>query len=73
MNEWISVEDRLPEPDSIVLIYSAIGRPYITDALFQPNKFFMWNSREMEYLDYLHIEVVSHWMPLPEPPNTPTK
>lgn len=60
--EWISVKDRLPDPMTSVLAYSR-------GSIYQPD-------------DYPHCEVlgydpdvwnpgwsfVTHWMPLPEPP-----
>lgn len=58
--EWISVEDRLPEKDVRVLVYLETDRSYTkidTDRL-DDRGFVRW------YKD------VTHWMPLPEPPET---
>jgi hypothetical protein len=67
--DWIRVEDRLPEPDQVVLIYGGKrDSRYITDALFQPNKFFTWDAESGEHLHYVPLEEAAHWMPLPEPP-----
>ena len=58
-NEWISVEDRLPEEKDFVLGYDAVGK----------------QVRYMRYLDvamwqmgHFAISEVTHWMRLPKPP-----
>ena len=58
---WISVKDRLPEPFSIVLCFMAWGGYDVKQ--FEQNHFFNQGS-------YKRLEdgVVTHWMPLPEPP-----
>jgi hypothetical protein len=57
--KWISVEDRLPEPETSVLFCGAgwmdIG--WITDG--------GWRS---EYINDYDEGEVTHWMTLPEPP-----
>ena len=57
--QWISVEDRLPEPMYQVLIYTDDGWIGV-DALDYNEEF-----REYDY--------VTHWQPLPEPPKEPSK
>lgn len=64
-NKWISVKERLPEADEFVLCArtqtSMGGTKYITPGigkLGQGNKF----SCEFDWVN------VTHWMPLPEPP-----
>ena len=56
--EWISVEDRLPEKDEIVIICTNENFIYagelIGDTWFLDND--SWTA------------TVTHWMPLPEPP-----
>ena len=52
-NEWVSVEDRLPEPTYCVLVYTT-DYSIEVDALDSDGE---WMSFE-----------VTHWMPLPEPP-----
>lgn len=61
MNEWISVEDRLPEEDEWVLVgcekYQMTSWGILMNGKFvNPD------------LDYNQIEFVSHWMSLPKPP-----
>jgi len=70
MMEWISVEDRLPEPEQEVIYYFELTGISI-------GKF--WKNRTM--LAEIEINMncfggakgwlcddVTHWMPLPEPP-----
>ena len=58
--KWISVRDRLPENDDIVLAYTSLGYSFnhflnITENGKKKN---IWNG----------CTKVTHWMPLPEPP-----
>ena len=56
VQEWISVNDRLPEKNTDVLIYNI--EEYIgSDFLTKDGKWF-WNEELPP----------THWMPLPEPP-----
>jgi uncharacterized protein DUF551 len=57
MNEWISVNDRVPEGGQLVLIYT-------------PNEEFL-TIRIGLFNDWANIKYhlgITHWMPLPEPP-----
>ena len=60
MTDWISVEDRLPDEGEVVLTYSigfGIQEDYLTTAkLFTADHPIKGNWP------------VSHWMPLPAPP-----
>ena len=63
MNEWISVEDELPSSHSgSVLMATKHG---VAEGHFLENKWcqYRWSCS-------LGKEEVTHWMPLPEPPNT---
>ena len=54
--EWISVKDRLPEEDTWVLVYAKQG-------------FYM--NLKVDYIyhgEWFNSLLVTHWMPLPEPP-----
>lgn len=65
MSEWISVEDRLPELDAKVLCYFK-NRPHSPDVICE-NVYFgsgQWMAEKSK---------VSHWMPLPEPPEEASK
>ena len=52
---WISVKDRLPEKDEYVLCFCNIGDGF--QAIFHYGKERKFNGT-----------AVTHWMPLPEPP-----
>ena len=62
MREWIKVEDRLPENLQTVLIYHHVYGYLI--AMFDKNHGFYPRGVGRTY-------GVSHWMPLPEPPESP--
>lgn len=58
--EWISVKDRLPEAKSLVLgINAEEQRPYV-----------MWFNGVCWTFEEYVIEdgIITHWMPLPDPP-----
>ncbi len=67
--DWISVKDSLPEKDGDVLVYRDFGSGY--------GKITIYNYlRSLEGFCYWHNDIdgfvpttgVTHWMPLPEPP-----
>ncbi len=67
MNEWISVEDRLPELETNVLVITKYNDIYIAF----PNKF-----KDKLYWDIVcgcqegsWTQDVTHWQPLPARPN----
>jgi hypothetical protein len=57
-NEWIPVTERLPEPFEVVCVYVP-AEQRVTDA---------YMTRHNEWVGIRMISVVTHWMPLPEPP-----
>ena len=59
MSEWIKVEDRLPDEGANVLTADKIGRVY--HCTHRRNKF-----KLMFHCD--DHSRVTHWMPLPDPP-----
>jgi len=75
MSEWISVEDRLPEPDiefhgsefsHDLLIYSE------EDGIMLGYYFFPWRNMSMKGFAVRKegkFNNITHWMPLPEKPN----
>lgn len=77
MSEWISVNDRLPDTDDIVLA--------VFDGKVEIAKYCEWRKRDDELngrwvivTDYeYNSDIVydayypTHWMPLPAPPETP--
>lgn len=67
--EWISVKDRLPETNCDVLVAKQNGRVFQMSyhAPFDSGKrIFQWWGFS-KWVDQ-HSQV-THWMPLPEPPN----
>lgn len=74
--KWISVKDRLPNPNEKVIVYNAEN-----DGTFFArrlvSRFEWWDSVTKEYINWrwlpygytnIMLESVTHWMPLPEPP-----
>ena len=63
VQEWISVNDRLPEPWKQVLIYSRYDFCEVALYIGIPGKWRVtWNH------DMLDADSVTHWMPIPQPP-----
>ena len=61
--KWISVDERLPEPWRNVLI--GVAEP---EKVLAPG---YWNDRDKQWLYFWNdkeVPSVTHWMPLPEPP-----
>ena len=63
VQEWISVDDRLPEDDSDVLAYSRNG---------EEGRIYPANYAKGVWFDCIFTtsatDTTTHWMPLPEPP-----
>ena len=80
VQEWISVDDRLPENDGsyLVTINSFGGRKHINVRWFAKdgeavNEYELAGQENVWYYydsewGYIPIDSVTHWMPLPEPP-----
>lgn len=63
MNNWISVEDSLPENKHVVLVYNKWNEMAVCKMDKNVNNFiFMLNDTSLQIKD------VTHWMPLPELP-----
>lgn len=69
MNEWISVKDRLPIDRFNVLVYIPSYSEQFHDScitiatLDKGNNFNFYDENYLGYNDN-----ITHWMPLPEPP-----
>jgi hypothetical protein len=67
MTDWISVKDRLPEDDCLVLIYHTNFGYEAQQAVYafhsDTNN---WSDVNLDY--WLEANDVTHWQPLPEPP-----
>ncbi len=62
LNDWISVKDRLPEDDKDVLVYNSRSKEIIMAS---------YNSNYEEWdnlYDYLPVNEITYWQPLPELP-----
>lgn len=56
-SEWVSVKDRMPEPNTVVLVHYADGKICTADYID-------------EYLGFVTSSTITHWMPLPTPPES---
>jgi hypothetical protein len=81
-NDWISVKERMPDINDSVLIYSQSAGMYLAH-LYDVNEYGRKSARkhkdkwpirlEWRIEDYccygsLMLNEVTHWMPLPKPP-----
>lgn len=62
---WISVKDRLPEDDRDVLVYDSRNKEIII-ASYNSN-YDEWDNL-YNYYDYLPVDAITYWQPLPELP-----
>lgn len=63
-NEWISVEERLPEADTNVLVITANASFKVARCnIYHNGTLVLWMTN-----DGLGERAITHWMPLPEPP-----
>jgi len=74
MSEWIKTKDRLPDNMQIVLCILKCGADYeyqVCICQFQNNGFTHpegdTSPHETDEIDYDNL-IITHWMPLPEPP-----
>lgn len=65
--EWISVDERLPEESGIYLVVSNLGNRLILDYSARHKLFNSFDSYSTEQAKGFAI-AVTHWMPLPEAP-----
>ena len=71
--EWISVEKQLPEKPGIYLVYLSKSQNVITASFRSYGISYDWyNNVDFNgYKDspFIITDKVTHWMPLPEPPD----
>jgi hypothetical protein len=69
-NGWISVKDRLPEADELVICFGRAfcqNGPSVEQGRY--NKWGQWQNCEWDGCGgYEYFDEVTHWMPLPKPP-----
>lgn len=58
MSEWIKCSDRMPNRNERVLCYNG-------EVLFES----VWDEIWQDGQNYWELENVTHWMPLPQPPD----
>ena len=71
MNEWISVEDRLPNRDCKVIVCAQNVRGgFVKKKRFITTAVFCMTMIDKHYFDFKGngAGIVTHWMPLPELP-----
>lgn len=74
MDGWISVEDKLPDEDGEYIVYAQDESSLPNEGIWYENvvvvayyRFDEWTWYEDDN-DYDITDIVTHWMPLPEPP-----
>lgn len=67
VNQWISVNDRLPEEEGDVLVWIVDGKP---DGIHHLESEYIANWEDGNFYDgdWNVINGITHWQPLPEPP-----
>lgn len=58
--EWISTKDKLPETPRFIIAFKST-QPNVLGLYFDSSKKFMYSKTD-------HTRYVTHWMPLPSPP-----
>ena len=61
--EWISIETRLPENATFILVWGSHSMPWMCE-------FIEGEFTDIE--DCVPLAGITHWMPLPSPPNKKT-
>ncbi len=71
--DWISVKDRLPNQSNVNIICLINNKPILcavhdcTFSLTKNNVSFYWPDNT--WIKDIYYSEVTHWMPLPDPPN----
>lgn len=68
--EWISVDDRLPEFETTVLVFYVVSEKYnVVENGLVRSIVMTKDSKSAEWIDSMSNAInPTHWMPLPEPP-----
>lgn len=73
MTEWISVKDRLPDDDQCVLVIDrdshTNGPMNIVSVIYNAECSLEYRWEIDHFCESSYAGDVTHWMPLPEPPN----
>lgn len=66
MSEWISVKDKLPQESKPIIVYNKKTlQVVVAIRRYRKTKGWVWTRNN--YM--IKREYITHWMPLPEPPN----
>lgn len=75
VQEWISVEDRLPEESGLHITFGCTAMPvrWLHNFDKDMGKFGVWwdydtDGKKHPRYRFIEAEDITHWMPLPEPP-----
>lgn len=69
MIKWISVEDMLPGTERVLIT----NGEFVKEGYRRPDGVWKYGTDEHMRWDRLSCNAVTHWMPLPEPPNCGAK
>jgi len=81
VREWISVDERLPEVKTDVLVAERwVDIPFVGYLVFDDNNKITWRANKEFYeadgdailIDTVESADVTHWQPLPSPPKEET-
>lgn len=67
-SEWIRVEERLPETRHAVLVYTPYHKNIWAASMHEDGNWYIWSPGGKVLLDPDWNGPITHWMPLPEPP-----
>lgn len=66
--KWISVEERMPEIRHAVLVYTPHHKNIWAASMHEDGNWYIWSPSSSVSLDPRWFGPITHWMPLPEPP-----
>lgn len=77
MDDWVSVEDRMPDPGEEVLVFAVSNDGYRSATIEKAewgytmrhlNKFSTYVDWKSPWPYFFKNYTITHWMPLPDPP-----
>jgi hypothetical protein len=71
MSDWISVDDRLPNlVKRVLVVWDGVVQNHAAILIKDKDDLHSWYfNKEVDVLPFDSAAPVTHWMPLPEPPN----
>lgn len=67
-DSWIPCSERLPETGTDVIVYYPYWQESPVQIAHLQHDYYLWETSDGEY--NLPAKAVTHWMPLPEPPES---